>query len=736
MAADENWDESEEEEVNDIPKGSSSASKKTSNFLPLLLNFVKRKGWIVGVFAIASIMAALLVSRRDPSTYLGKFEILVEPVTSEAKRTDASVLAGGTKKSDETLTELDYPTQLRILNSPEMLKSIAEQLHQKAPKLDPASIVQDLTLNLKIQRVSQGTSRFDVTKIIEVTYEGTNADWVQLVLETTARRFMDYSQQERKKNLDSGTQFIDRQLQRLKQQINLLQDQQENLQRKNNLIDPQTKGTELSSYYSQSQQKKRDITAQLHELQRLAATLEKDLGFNGQAALIILTLSQDPEIQSLLAQSQKIDGDIALKLVLFQDNSPIIKYLRTQKAKINQLLEQKTQAILQQFPGTLKPSTPILTIQDASRQKQIQALVDTQRQINSLQNSLTEINHGEQQIRNSLQKMPSLIKRYQELERQIALNINLVDQLSTQRESLLVEKAQKKTPWQIISPPSLPRNDQGVAIAFPPNPKKKLILGVLGGLVLGLLVAFVIEKRQNKIFSTQDLELQSGLPVLGKIPEGLLDPNADSPLLNSSQSLIEAADRIAPFLSELYLDLHFRQRHSPLRTLLILAPDSEPYQAAIATSFARIVAHTQQQVLLVDANVAAPEIHNFFALPSEPGLLNLLSTPTQTLATIQKTTTEPYLWILPIGSVDSSSSEVGVSTQFSAVKDIFVEHYDLVIINSPTFSSSIEFNLLAEQVEGILMMIRRKEISPSDLKQVMQQVEKFDLPLLGFIELS
>lgn len=744
MAADEEWEESEEEENEASP----TAAKASSIFVPLLLNFVKRKGWVVGLVAIACVLLALLASRRDPSTFVGKFEILVEPVTSEQKRTDASVLASGAGKSEEALTEVDYPTLLRILSSTELLQSIAEKLHKQAPKLDAATIFQGISKGLTVQRVSQGTSRFDVTKIIEVTYEGTNPEWVQLVLDTTAQRFLEYSQQERKKNLDSGTQFIDRQLERLNKQINVLQDQQEKLQKTYDFIDPQDKGKDVAANYSLIQQKLQTLRGQLQDLQRLAANLEKKLGFNAQEALIAINLSQDPERQSLLALRQKIDGEIALQSGIFQAISPTLQDLYDQRKNINQLLEQKTQAILQRNRFKAEPNSIILTFQDTTRQQLIQQLVTTRNQLDSSQNQLLKLVELEQQAGRNFQTMPNLIKRYQELDRQLALNINLVNQLSAQREGLLVEKAQKRTPWQIISPPTLPRNEKGTAIAYPPNPKKKLMLGAGAGLALGLIVALGIEKLQNKLFSTNDLELRGRLPVLAKIPEKLLNRLAslppdlplnlspDLPSEKAENSVLQLPSTIIPLLSDLYLNLHFHHRHPPVRTMLIVAINDEPAQSAIAVSLAQTFAIASQQLLLVDANITRPEIHEFFELSSESGLLNILDHPTQVLTTIQKSATLPYVGILPLGSAENPAQEIRLSAHLPALKNIFMEHYNLVIINASTISNTIEFNLLCEQVDGILMIIRRRRLPLSEFKKVIQQIQQYDFPLLGFIEVS
>jgi hypothetical protein len=64
--------------------------------------------------------------------------MLVEPVTTEARIADPAALAnqgqgGGVPSRD--FFSLDYPTQLEILQSPQMLSAIAKQVQKRYPQV-------------------------------------------------------------------------------------------------------------------------------------------------------------------------------------------------------------------------------------------------------------------------------------------------------------------------------------------------------------------------------------------------------------------------------------------------------------------------------------------------------------------------------------------------------------------------------------------------------------------------
>ena len=61
------------------------------------------------------------------------------------------------------------------------------------------------------------------------------------------------------------------------------------------------------------------------------------------------------------------------------------------------------------------------------------------------------------------------------------------------------------------------------------------------------------------------------------------------------------------------------------RAVLLSSPTKGEGASTIAVRFARVLASTGEKVLLVDANMRDPNLHNVFGIPLIPGLAELLS---------------------------------------------------------------------------------------------------------------
>jgi len=154
---------------------------------------------------------------RIPDVYQGTFQILVEPVSNEARAADPSNLtrnAPGGVPTRENFS-VDYPTQLEILQNPTRLNQIVQETQTQFPQFT----YDDLKAGLKVERLAPKDSP-DPTKIIKVTFEGNDEALVQKVLKVTAARYLQYSLEERKTRSGEGIKFIDDQLPEVKQRVN------------------------------------------------------------------------------------------------------------------------------------------------------------------------------------------------------------------------------------------------------------------------------------------------------------------------------------------------------------------------------------------------------------------------------------------------------------------------------------------------------------------------------------
>ena len=698
-----------EESVDEENDTSKPAPKAEGNLVKFYLNVFKRNVLIILTFALLGLLPAWFLSRKDPSIYRGKFEILVGPVTSEEKLTDASVLTRTKGLPDEALLSLDYPTILKILKSSLLLSSIAEELHNRYPKISKNFILQNLEQGLIVERVQQGKSRLDYTKVIAVSYDGSNPKFVQSVLEVAADKFLQYSAEEREKSLKSGTDFIDQQIPKLKEKIREIQAQQEAIQKRSQLVNPDKTGSLLVEYNLENQQKIVNIKTQLKELYIVLNDLQKKLGFSAKEALVASSLSQNPDREKLLSRLANINAEIELKSINLTPNHPTLKILINQQLNLTRLIDQKTEEILKRNNINKPLNLNILKYQDANRINLIQKLIETQNQINALSSRYQSLLTEEKKIKQNLRDIPDIIKRYNELERQLTLNTDILNQLSAQRQTLGVESAQKKAPWQLISAPAIPLDKNNQPVGFPPDAKKKLIAGLGGGLFLGILLSILLEKFRNIFYEPSDIEASFSAPILSNI-----DLNSDN---NKS------------FL-ELYTNLYFTLNNGIKNSLLICSLTPEDKQAYITINLAKISADLGQKVLVVDSNLSNSEIDHY--LPSSSGEV-FSEKPCSLIANVP---TIKNLSILPMGKLMENEIYNLSSLETHSLLDSISQDYSLILYDSSGFLESYDLSILADRTQGIILVVRLRGTSHSSLKKAVARINKYQLKLLGFVILS
>jgi len=66
----------------------------------------------------------------------------------------------------------------------------------------------------------------------------------------------------------------------------------------------------------------------------------------------------------------------------------------------------------------------------------------------------------------------------------------------------------------------------------------------------------------------------------------------------------------------------------------------------------------------------------------------------------------------------------------------FQESFDLIIYNTPAFSSSMDTSFLAAHTDGILTVVEVGKTSKSLVSKALEQIESFKLKNLGVIAVS
>ena len=678
---------------------------------------------IAGVTTVgvtATTLYSVLISLSP--TYEGDFRLLVEPVTVEAKFTDPSVIS---RDGGVSVNSIDYPTLLQVLQSPELLTKITEQIQSRYPDVSYNLLLKDLEVN----RVGKNLS--DTTKLIAVYYKSKDPGKVQFVLEELAKGYLNYSLQTRKIHIRGGVQFIEDQLPRLQQQVDVLEKALQLHQQQYKLSAPTSEGTQLSGQLREIQFQKLATQRELQELKTLYKNLHSQLKLAPNQVLAASTLSEDPNYQSLLAELKKTESQIAIESARFNDKTPVILGLREKQKNLSQLLNQESQRIIGRNLSNTPVNSQVMNFQNSTRQALIKQLVDTTNQIQVLETRNRAIVQAESSFNQQVQQFPTVIRQYNDIQRRLEIATKTLNQFLIQRETLQAEAAQKEVPWEIISAPK-------TQLSASSNHLKKIAMGLIAGFVLGVGAAVYKEKSRDVFYSPEDLEEGIQLPLLGVTPfnESATQFSGLSAVAGAIEEPKAKHSDVSLFVeafNSLYASIRFLASTPQLHSLVVSSAAPGDGKTTVALHLAQVAALMGQRVLLVDANLRLPQLHTRLGLSNQQGLSNLLSQNLEPNDLIQQVPLQNNLFVLTSGQLLPDSTRLLASTQMQHLIKQFKTDFDLVIYDTPHLFGLTDTNYLAAHTDGILMVVSIGKTHRSAVKQVLNRLNTWNLPILGVV---
>jgi succinoglycan biosynthesis transport protein ExoP len=364
--------------------------------------------------------------------------------------------------------------------------------------------------------------------------------------------------------------------------------------------------------------------------------------------------------------------------------------------------------------------------------------VETDNQIQLLEVRLKTLSQERSKFEQDASQFPEVTRQYTDIQQKLELTKQTLNQLLAQREKLRVEAAQDNVPWELISPPQIPRDSAtGQAVPVPADSSKKLLVGIAGGLMLGLGVAIALEKWRDIFYTSDDIQDAVQPPILGKIPIQKALAMPSNSLAVSEMALERAESALDPqFLDAfdaLYANIRFLYANAPIRALTICSAEVEDGKSAIALHLACTVANMGQRVLLVDANLRQPQLHNPVGISNRKGLSELLTDKLVPNALVEPSLFADNLFVLNAGNPSAKSIKLLGSAQMQYIAEEFQATFDLVIYDTPALGDVMDAIFLTAQTDGILMVVGVKKTRQSNTLKTLDQLNAFRLPCLGIV---
>jgi len=248
-----------------------------------------------------------------------------------------------------------------------------------------------------------------------------------------------------------------------------------------------------------------------------------------------------------------------------------------------------------------------------------------------------------------------------------------------------------------------------------PKPLRDGILAFLIALVavseLTVLAHFTGDRFSGTEDNAEVAEL-TGLPVLAKIPRG------------NGIEVIEA-------FRVLRTNLMVLEGAGKPRTVAIVSANQSAGKTFTATHLAESAATLEEKIVLVDADLRNPSVHERLGIPRAPGLSSVLQGGDLTAA-LAKVPANPYLRVVPSGAAVQDASGMLGARSFRHVLDA-LRAVRLVVVDTPPAGLFADALAVASQCDATIFVLDVKTSRRRAVRQSLESLERAGANIIGVV---
>lgn len=153
--------------------------------------------------------------------------------------------------------------------------------------------------------------------------------------------------------------------------------------------------------------------------------------------------------------------------------------------------------------------------------------------------------------------------------------------------------------------------------------------------------------------------------------------------------------------------------------------------ANLAISFSKM----EKKVLLIDADLRRPNLHNIFKLENSKGISDVAGKMAKFEDFVHRDVL-PNLDCLVSGTVPPNPSELMCSSTFVSLINRLYDEYDYIIFDTPPIGVVADALLLKDLVAGFVMVVHERSTTHGDIQKIIESVKLADSKVLGMIKVG
>jgi polysaccharide chain length determinant protein (PEP-CTERM system associated) len=391
----------------------------------------------------------------------------------------------------------------------QQIKLMTRQLMSR-PTLEKVARMTDLDVKVKTPEQTEAmldslAKRISIAdagreNLYTISFQDPNGDLAKKVVQSLLTIFVETSLGKTRQDISSSQRFIEEQLQQYQQKLTDAENALKEFKQQHIGMMPGDGG----GYYS----KLAETSAQLRQAQ-----LDQQEAINRRNQLQQQLRDEEPELNAAAAVSGNSEIDGRIQALEKQMDQLRLQYtdlhpdIQSTKRLIEKLQAQK-KADYTADPAGAKIQNPVY-------QQLTVAIAEADATVASLQARVGEYQRRYGELRNASNMIPQVEQEFTQLTRDYDVYRQNYDALLKRRESVTmsgeVESKTDTVDFRVIDPPFVPSQPAW------PNRAWLLSLVTLGGLGVGVVVAFLLSQLRRTVTDRRSLRELTGLPLLGAV---------------------------------------------------------------------------------------------------------------------------------------------------------------------------------------------------------------------------
>jgi capsular exopolysaccharide synthesis family protein len=345
--------------------------------------------------------------------------------------------------------------------------------------------------------------------------------------------------------------------------------------------------------------------------------------------------------------------------------------------------------------------------------------------------------------------------QYNILKREVDGSRQLYDTMLQQTKQSSIASALRASNVRVVDRAESPQ------VPFSPDFKLNSAIGLMAGLFFSVSLVIVREQADRTLRHPGEMKLWTDLPELGIVPraEDFVSQSHGAGAFSVESSTREASSLVSPssrnggdlvelttwlqkpsllaeaFRSILASILFVGEMADRPRVLAITSPQALDGKTTVVTNLAIAMAEIRFRVLVIDADLRRPRVHEIFRVSNERGLSDLLCEPPSSdepIGLIQRTEI-PNLFVLPAGPASHAASHLLYSPKYPELLERFKEEFDMVLIDTPPMLPMTDARIAGRSADAVILVARAGKTTRDAILAAKERLSEDSTRVLGMV---